>query len=462
VLALGGGTLEDEESGALLAGWGVGVWLDAPAEVLAARVAADAGRPDPRPLLAGRDPLQVLRELGARRAPRYAALPHRVDVGRDGAGEVAVSAAGVDVLRAVSTAPLREEAGGIVVGRGALARAGDLVARAAAPLPGRVVVATDGRVWSLHGHALDAGLAGAGCTALPAVLPEGEAAKSPDGLAALWHALMEAGADRDTPLLALGGGAVTDVAGLAAATYKRGVPLALFPTTLLSQADAAIGGKNAIDFLDHKNVIGTFHLPALVAADPLCLLTLTDRDYRSGWAEVVKSAVIGDAGLLDLCEQESGAIRARRLDVIEDAVLRAARVKTEIVAADPREADLRRALNLGHTLGHALEATAAGDLTHGEAVAIGMVAAARLAEEEHVAAPGLAARLAGVLGALGLPTRAPARLPRTAILQRIAHDKKRSRGRLHAVLPAEPGRVVVTPIEDGAVGRLIAAALEER
>jgi 3-dehydroquinate synthase len=473
VLALGGGTLEDPESGSRLAAWGVGVWLDAPPETLAERVAAGSRGPGAvRPLLADGDPVATLRALATRRVSQFAALPHRVEVhaaaSRSRNGPQAApspEAVAVEVLRALGAGAIRV-VDGVMVGRGALARAGALIADTvgrspADGTPARLVVATDGRVWSLHGRALAEGLAAEGWEAEPALLAEGEAAKGPDGLAGLWRALAEAEADRDTPLLALGGGAVSDVAGLAAATFKRGVPLVLFPTTLLAQADAAIGGKNAIDFLGIKNLVGTFHMPAQVVADPLCLLTLPARDYASGWAEVVKSAVIGDPVLLEMCELEPEAIRARRLDVVEEAVARAACVKSEIVAADPREADRRRELNLGHTLGHAIEAAAEGDLTHGEAVAIGIVAAARLSEEQGLARPGLASRLARILEALGLPGHSPVRLSRTAVLQRLAHDKKRKGGRLHAVLPVEPGRVVVKALEDGAVGRWVEAALEE-
>jgi 3-dehydroquinate synthase len=466
VLALGGGTLEDPESGSRLAAWGVGVWLDAPPEVLAERVTAGSRGPGAvRPLLADGDPAATLRALATRRAPRFEALPHRVDTHASMVNGPSPSVVAVAVLRALGVGAIRA-VDGVMVGRGALARAGALIADTvsrspAVGAPARLVVATDRRVWALHGRALAKGLAVEGWEAEPALLAEGEAAKGPDGLSALWRALAEAEADRDTPLLALGGGAVSDVAGLAAATFKRGVPLVLFPTTLLAQADAAIGGKNAIDFLGIKNLVGTFHMPAQVVADPLCLLTLPERDYASGWAEVVKSAVIGDPALLEMCELEHEAICARRLDVIEEAVARAARVKCEIVAADPREADRRRELNLGHTLGHAIETAAEGDLTHGEAVAIGIVAAARLSEEQGLARPGLAHRLARILEALGLPSRSPVRLSRTAVLQRLAHDKKRKGGRLHAVLPVEPGRVVVKPLEDGAVGRWVEAALEE-
>lgn len=456
VLALGGGTLEDTGCRESLAAWGAGVWLDAGAEALAERL---AGSVSTRPLLAVRDPAAVLRELGELRRARYASLALRIET--DGRP---VESVAVEVLRALDGTEPREIGASVHIGRGALAHARALldplgVGAVATGAASTLVVATDGRVWSLHGHALAAGLSPS--EARPAALAEGEAAKSPDGLAQLWRALAGSGADRDTPLLALGGGAVSDVAGLAAATYKRGVPLAIFPTTLLAQADAAIGGKNAIDFLGTKNLIGTFHPPALVVLDPLCLMTLTERDYTSGWAEVVKSGVIGDPALFELCEQEADAIRARRLDVIEEAVARAAAVKLQVVAVDPRETDRRRVLNLGHTLGHAIEAVAEGDLTHGEAVAIGIVASARLAEEHGLAALGWADRLAALFDRLGLPARPARPLSRASLLAALGHDKKRRGGRLHAVLPVAPGEVVIRSLENGAVARWVAAAVEE-
>jgi shikimate kinase/3-dehydroquinate synthase len=452
ILALGGGTLEDPASFARLTAWGTGVWLEASPEILAERVRPTAGS---RPLIADGDPTTVLERLARAREPRFAALPHRVAT-----GDRSAEAAAVEVLRALGAREPREVVPGVYVGRGVLAHAGELLARTtdvaggprAQPTP--ILVATDGRVWSLHGRALADGLAAA---AAPVLLAEGEAAKNVEELGRLWGALAGSGADRDTPLLALGGGAVSDVAGLAAATYKRGVPLALFPTTLLAQADAAIGGKNAIDVAGIKNLVGTFHPPALVAADTLCLLTLSERDYASGWAEVVKSGIVGDPDLLELCEREAEAIRARRLDLIEEGIARAARVKARIVDEDPREAGGRRVLNLGHTLGHALEAATEGELTHGEAVAIGIVAAARLAESEGVARPGLAERIAAILTGIGLPTCAPSRWAAGAVRARVRQDKKRKAGAVHAVLPVAPGEVVVRRLEDGALDRWIAA-----
>ena len=452
VLALGGGTLEDPESRERLARWGEGVWLDAPAEALALRIGDRAAE---RPLLAGRDPARRLRDLASERRPRYSALPHTVAADASTPEAVAVA-----VIRAVMPAKTIALGDGIRFGRAALASAGELLAeRRPGTARGPLTVVTDAWVWDLHGRELATALAATGWDARPVALEEGERAKAPDALLRIWQALAEAEAERDTPLAVLGGGALGDVGGLAAATFKRGLPLALYPTTLLAQVDAAIGGKNAIDLGAVKNVVGTFHDPALVVVDPLCPLTLADRDWRSGWAEVVKSGLIGDPGLFALCEREVEAIGDRRLAVVEEAVERAARVKIGIVGKDPREAGPRRVLNLGHTLGHAFESGADGALTHGEAVAIGLAAVARYSESEGVAEAGVAERVEATLSALGLPVRPPAELDPARVLPFLRHDKKRKAGAVHAVLLVRPGETEIRALDEAALARWVEDAL---
>jgi shikimate kinase/3-dehydroquinate synthase len=442
VAALGGGTLEDAASRERLAGWGSGVFLEAPVETLADRV----GNSTERPLLGDGAPIDQLRALASARQPRYEALPHRVN-----ANGRAPEVIAVDVVRALEWPSPKPIAESIWMGRNALAHASHVVDSTPATRNAAVVlVATDDRVWRLHGDALRLGLAGLGWEVVPHLLPAGEAAKSEAVLARLWNALRERGADRDTPLIVLGGGAAGDVSGLAAATFKRGLPLFLFPTTLLSQVDAAIGGKNAIDYAGVKNLVGAFYLPKAVCVDPLCLLTLPERDYRSGWAEVVKAGMIKDSELFTFCSQEAGSLARRELDAIESGLTAAIAVKTKIVDEDLYEAGPRRALNLGHTLGHALEMAGAGKWTHGEAVAIGIVAAARLGERLEVTEPGLADRAAASLEALGLPTRA-ADVDHDCVLDALRHDKKRADERLQVVLPVTPGEIRIQPIDDATV-----------
>lgn len=448
ILALGGGTLDDPMSRERLARWGVGVHLDGPAETLAVRATDPPGA---RPLLEGAEPVAVLEELAGRRAGAFAALAHRV-----GTEDRPVEAVAVEVLRRVATNEPREIAADVRLGRGLLAHAGRLLAEQLPDTPrGHLVVTTDDAVWALQGEALAAGLEAAGWRPAPCRLPAGEVAKSTANLERIWRDLVDRGADRDTPLLVLGGGAAGDVGGIAAATFKRGIPLALFPTTLLAQVDAAIGGKNAIDLDGLKNVVGTFHPPVLVGVDPLCLLTLPERDWRSGWAEVVKAGLIGDPGLLELCEREARAILSRRLDVVEEAIERAICVKVAVVKEDPREGDRRRVLNLGHTLGHAVEAVGNGRWTHGEAIAIGLVAEARMGERLGVTETGLAERIEAALAGLGLPGRPDLALDTDELLAATRHDKKRSAGKLHVALPARPGAVEIAVLDDAGLGAAV-------
>jgi 3-dehydroquinate synthase len=441
ILALGGGTLEDPASRERLARWGVGVHLDGPAEMLAERT---ADRPGERPLLQDGEPVAVLEVLAVRRAATFADLPHRVETGGR-----SIEAVAAGVLRRVGGHEPREVAPDVWLGRGLLGHAGSLLADRLPDAPrGGVVVTTDDVVWALHGEALSAGLEAVGWSAAVCPVASGEAAKSTAGLERIWRALREQGADRDTPALVLGGGAAGDVGGMAAATFKRGLPLALFPTTLLAQVDAAIGGKNAIDLDGLKNIVGTFHPPVLVGVDPLCLLTLPDREWRSGWAEVIKAGLIGDAELLELCEREVDAIAVRRLDVIEEAIERAIRIKVAVVESDPREGGLRRVLNLGHTLGHAFETAGGGRWTHGEAVSMGLVAEARMGEKAGVTEKGLADRIEGALVALGLPTRPEAGVDPADLAAAMGHDKKRAEGSLHVPFPVCAGETRIVAIEE--------------
>jgi 3-dehydroquinate synthase len=449
VLALGGGTLEDPASRERLARWGVGAHLDGPAKTLADRT---ADHPGERPLLEGGEAVAVLEALAVRRAATFAALPHRLRT--DG---LSVEAVATGVLRRIESGEPRQVAPDVWLGRGLLTHAGQLLRDRLPDAPrGGIVVTTDKAVWAFHGEALSTGLEAAGWSAAVCPLASGEAAKSTAGLEQIWRALREQGADRDTPALVLGGGAAGDVGGMAAATFKRGIPLVLFPTTLLAQVDAAIGGKNAIDLDGLKNVVGSFHPPVLVGVDPLCLLTLPEREWHSGWAEVVKAGLIGDPELLDLCEREADALLSRRLDVVEEAVERAIRVKMAVVEEDPREGDRRRVLNLGHTLGHALEAAGEGRWTHGEAIAMGLMAEARMGQRIGITEAGMADRIERVLVALGLPTAPDADLDPAELLDALRQDKKRAGGKLHVPLPVRAGEIRIAMLDEADLSGAIA------
>ena len=266
------------------------------------------------------------------------------------------------------------------------------------PLP----LVTDPRVLALHGTKL-APIA----LQPPILIPEGEAAKNWDVLAVIIAGLAARNVRRGTPILAFGGGSVGDVTGLAAALFKRGCPVIHVPTTLLAQADSAIGGKTAIDAAGQKNLVGNFHMPALVVADPALLDTLDQRQLRSGYAEVVKYGLIDDPAFFTWCETHGAKLLLGDADARLHAITYCIRAKARIVATDPLDLNGQRAmLNLGHSFAHAIEAAAGiGRLLHGEAVAIGLILAFRLSVRLGYCAEAEALRLADHLDRVGLPTR---------------------------------------------------------
>ena len=284
-------------------------------------------------------------------------------------------------------------------------------------------------------------------------LETGEAAKSLETVTAVCRALLEAGADRKTLLVAVGGGITTDMAGFAASIYKRGIRFAFIPTTLLAQVDAAIGGKTGVNFLDLKNMLGVIRQPEWTWICPEPLQTLPERDFRSGAAEMLKTFLLGDGpayapavSLLSRLARTTlpwaEAVR-QETEELQRLIFAAAAVKAGIVGRDPMEKGERRQLNLGHTFAHGLETAArrhGDDLTHGEAVAIGTVMAAQLSERLGVAGEGLAARIRADFAACGLPVESPY-APET-LAEAMALDKKAEGGIVHFILPECIGRVV--------------------
>ena len=273
-------------------------------------------------------------------------------------------------------------------------------------------------------------------------LPPGESTKSADWLGRLWEALAESGFDRTSGLIAVGGGVVGDLAGFAAATFMRGIPWYVVPTTLVAQVDSAIGGKVGINLPAGKNLAGAFWQPSEVWIDPQLLSTLPEREYLSGLAEVIKYGVIADADLFSLLEGNSAKLRSRDPEILREVILRCCQIKAEVVTADERETkSLRAKLNYGHTFGHAIEKVAGyGEFLHGEAVAIGMVWAARAAEQLGFVNEAFSARQRHLLQQCGLPTAWTA-APSAKILDAMKFDKKRQGGLPRLILPREVGRV---------------------
>jgi 3-dehydroquinate synthase len=315
---------------------------------------------------------------------------------------------------------------------------------------------TDARVLALHGSALAPIM-----LQPPILVPEGEAAKNWSTLTTVVDALAARQVRRGAPLLAFGGGSVGDVTGLAASLYKRGCPVIHVPTTLLAQADSAIGGKTAIDAAGQKNLVGTFHMPALVVADPSLLDTLDQRQLRSGYAEIVKYALIDDPAFFDWCETHGAALIAGDRDRRYHAITTSIRAKARFVSDDPLDRTGRRALlNLGHSFAHAIEAEAGlGQLLHGEAVAIGLVLALRLSAHLGLCGEGDALRLAAHFRGVGLPTGLDqVGLARSgpALVEHMRADKKNRSDNFTLVLARGIGRAAITPVSAAALSATLA------
>lgn len=336
---------------------------------------------------------------------------------------------------------LGQRAYDIEIGSGLLAHTGAFLASRMAI--GHVVVITDQNVEKSHGRQVLESLDAAGARVDLVVLEPGEATKSVSDAEQLWQILLESGADRQTVVVAVGGGVVGDLAGFVAATYARGLDFIQIPTTLLAQVDSSVGGKVGINLPGAKNMVGAFWQPRGVLIDTDTLNTLPPREYRAGLAEVVKYGVILDADFFSYLEDHLGSLKDRRPEVIRHIILRSCQMKTGVVLADERETTgLRAILNYGHTFCHALEAvTSYGRFLHGEAVAIGMHAAARLAHRLGRVDAHFVARQAALLQALELPIQAPADLDRQALVEAMARDKKSVQGKLRFVLPSRLGHV---------------------
>jgi 3-dehydroquinate synthase len=335
--------------------------------------------------------------------------------------------------------PVAERAYDVVIGAGILREAGTLLP--AFPGAATAFIVADANV-AQHQDALASGLAAAGLAPVLLTVPPGEAAKTLQVYGTLLHQLATQEAHRDDVLVAFGGGATGDLAGFVASTYMRGMPFVQVPTSLTAQVDAAIGGKTAVNLPEGKNLVGTFAQPRLVVADVTTLSSLPDRDYRSGLAEVAKYGLTLDVELLRELETDPGTVLVRDPVALESLVARCAAAKARTVAADELDTGARLILNYGHTLGHALERLEGfGGRSHGEAIAIGMMFAARLAEARGLAAPGLAARTGRLLRSLGLETDAP--MPSSSDLLAAFRLDKKFHGGVRFVLLEDVGQPVV-------------------
>jgi 3-dehydroquinate synthase len=325
------------------------------------------------------------------------------------------------------------------------------------PVVGKRFVVTTEDVWRLHGEKIAAQFDAGALEIL--FFPGGEVNKRLASLEILAEQMVKHGADRTSVVIGFGGGIVTDVSGFLAAVFMRGIPVLQIPTTLLAQVDAATGGKTGVNLQSGKNLLGSFHQPSAVLIDPDVLRTLPPREYRAGLFEVVKCGVIRDRGLFELLEKRREEVLAMEPTLVDELIASAVRIKAEVVTADEREGDLRRILNFGHTVGHAVEAeTEYVRLLHGEAVAWGMLAATRLAVLLEMLDGGEAARIARVVCGYG-PLPPIEDLDPDRLLMRLSSDKKTLAGKVHFVLPIAIGQVkIVSGIQPDLIRQAIAGA----
>lgn len=449
VIALGGGALTVPETRRMAENAGHILTLSADLLTLEKRIGENTAAPGAvvRPLLSG-DLHNRLSDLLQRRSSHYASFPLRLDT------------SGMDPAEALQQAQIclgryRVEGMGspydVIVEPGGLDTIGQTLRTHG--LKGPVGIVGDENTARLYGRRAAASLQASGYSAHLVTIPAGEKHKTMDTVMSLWQSFLEAGVERTSTIAALGGGVTGDLTGFAASTYLRGVPWVNLPTSLLAMADASLGGKTGADLPQGKNLVGSFYPPRLVLADPQTLATLPLEELRSGLAEVAKHAIISDPGLFDLLDElpALGAAGAHTAHLTQ-IVRRAMAVKIRTIETDPFEKGIRAALNLGHTIGHALELVSGYTLRHGEAVSIGMVLEAQLAERLGIARQsGLSQEIRARLERLGLPTAVPAGLDPGAVLRAMRVDKKRQSGQVQFALPVEIGTVITGVAVDDAL-----------
>jgi shikimate kinase/3-dehydroquinate synthase len=438
VVALGGGALLDDENRRMVEAAGPVLCLHAPLEILQQRLAQSmVERPLLQPARAGLKHgapylRQNLEDLLAGRAAHYQSFRLQLDTSPADMRELVFAA---QTLAGAFRVTGMGSAYDVRLVHQGLGQLGSEISLRG--LSGPVMVVSDENVAGFYGEQVLEALGEAGLQSSLFAIEPGEQHKSMASVQAIWQAFLESGIERGSTILALGGGVVGDLAGFAAATYLRGVRWVIVPTSLLAMVDSSLGGKTGADLPQGKNLIGAFYPPKLVFADLKVLDTLPMKELRSGMAEVVKAGVVGDARLFELCSAGWETVNAHRDEIVK----RAMAVKIQVIQEDPYEKGRRASMNLGHTVGHAVEHASGYRLSHGEAVAIGMVVEACLAEKLGLAEAGLKQRIQACLESLGLPVAIPSSLDRQKMLAAMQVDKKRSRGKVRFALPVNIGKV---------------------
>jgi len=359
------------------------------------------------------------------------------------------------------TIDLAERSYEILIDRNLLERAAPLLKEVLAP--SQAVVVTHPSIGKLHGEALFKSLTGLGIPTRFIEVPEGEGSKSLAQVGELYDRLLEMQCDRRAVLVAFGGGVIGDLTGFVAATYLRGIPFVQVPTTLLSQVDSSVGGKTGINHPRGKNMIGAFYQPKRVIIDLETLRTLPPREFRAGLAEIVKHGVIADAGLFAYLETHAEKILNLDTECLEHIIAASCAIKAQVVERDERESRHRMVLNFGHTLGHAIETlTGYSEWVHGEAVAMGMVIAARLSRATGRAGDEVTERIASLLARFGLPTEFPA-LDEEAVIQALYLDKKTTHRKLTLILTPGIGSVdIVDDVDEELIRKVLQEETREK
>jgi shikimate kinase / 3-dehydroquinate synthase len=410
-----------------------------------------------RPLLAGDDRVAKLRGLLKQREDVYRSFPWLVDTTKLDVAEVILHVMALygsisgSIEPDVFYLPMGDRGNSVLLGAGLLESIGPVLR--ARDLRGTVALIGDSNVIEHHGDRVYQSLMLSGFEVVPLKVSAGEESKTLDMVGVLCEQLVQGGLERSGVIVALGGGVIGDLSGFVAATYLRGVPWVNCATTLLAMVDASIGGKTGVDLPSGKNLVGAFHPPLLTVSDLTVLRTLPEREFQSGMAEVIKAGIIGDVELFEMIENGSTDV--------QDIIRRSIKVKVDVVREDPYERGRRAALNLGHTIGHGIEAASQFLLRHGEAIGIGMIAEAKIAEWMGSAQSGLSDRIEAVIEKVGLPTRY-AYLETDSIVQLMRSDKKKQLGRLKFALPRAIGDVVIgIDVKDDLVRAAIEAVREE-
>ncbi len=480
VIATGGGAVVREENRVLMAEHGIRIWLQTEPDVALERLhaqhavsLAQGTAPETRPLLTGTDPLTALQALAATRLLLYEEAELVCNTGgktgEQVAQEIIEMLTHAGVLEGDGVAPIVRHVHigngyDVIVDWGGIGRLTQYLTQRS--LPSRIFLFTDSNIAQLYGTAIVQNLTEAGFEPQLYIVPAGEKSKSQEQLNAIYDWLLEQRAERQEAIIALGGGVIGDLVGYVAATYLRGVPLIQVPTSLLAQVDAAIGGKTGINHPRGKNLIGAFYHPQLVLVDPALLLTLPTRERTEGWAEVVKYGIILDAELFAQLEAHAESLRTFAyppVTLLCQIIARCIDLKVSIIEEDEREQGRRAILNYGHTVAHALENVAGyGEWLHGEAVSLGMVAAALLAHEANMFSREDMVRQNNLLAALGLPTRYVGSVRVEDILKAMQLDKKVSGKQVRWIMPIHIGEATVTTMPEALVQRVITTFFAEK